>query len=50
MQDHLNRLDDDEYIKSLEDIKGNLNFQLNLASALIRLRITSSIAFVMISK
>ncbi|PKU53610.1 MULTISPECIES: flagellin lysine-N-methylase [Lysinibacillus] len=44
MQDYLNRLDNDEYIKSLEDIKGNLNFQLNLARALIRLRITSGIA------
>ncbi|MGE7695964.1 flagellin lysine-N-methylase [Lysinibacillus sp. NPDC094177] len=44
MQDYLNRLDNDEFIESLENIKGNLNFQLNLARALIRLRITSGIA------
>ncbi len=44
MQDYLNRLNNKEFIDSLKEIKGNLNFQLNLARALLRLRITSGIA------
>ncbi|MED3802742.1 flagellin lysine-N-methylase [Lysinibacillus xylanilyticus] len=44
MQDYLNRLNNDEFIESLKDIKGNLNFQLNLARALIRFRITGGIS------
>ena len=40
MQDYLSRLNNDEFIESLKDIKGNLNFQLNLARALIRFRIS----------
>ncbi|MFY0520164.1 flagellin lysine-N-methylase [Lysinibacillus sp. UGB7] len=43
MQDYLNCLNNDEFIESLKDIKGNLNFQLNLARALIRFRITGDI-------
>lgn len=43
MQDYLSRLNNDEFIDSIKDIKGNLHFQLNLARALIRLRITSGI-------
>ena len=44
MQDYLNRLNNDEFIESLKDIKGNQNFQLNLARALIRFRITGGIS------
>jgi len=42
MQDYLNRLNNDEFIESLKDIKGNLNFQLNLARALIRFRLADN--------
>ncbi|WP_409368020.1 flagellin lysine-N-methylase [Lysinibacillus sp. 38-6] len=43
MQEYLNRLNNDEFIESLKNIKGNLNFQLNLTRAFIRYRITSGI-------
>ncbi|MFJ7950817.1 flagellin lysine-N-methylase [Lysinibacillus sp. NPDC096418] len=41
MQDYLSRLDNQEFIASLKQIKGNLNFQLNLAKELIRYRISN---------
>ncbi|MGE7927658.1 hypothetical protein [Lysinibacillus xylanilyticus] len=44
MQDYLNRLNNNEFIEPLKDIKGNRNFQLNLARALIRFRITGGIS------
>ncbi|ATP39084.1 hypothetical protein CSE16_03060 [Solibacillus sp. R5-41] len=40
MQDYLNRLDNEEFIESLKQIKGNLNFQLNLTRVLISYRIS----------
>ncbi len=40
MQDYLNRLNNEEFIESLKQIKGNLNFQLNLTRVLINYRIS----------
>ncbi|MFJ3388332.1 flagellin lysine-N-methylase [Lysinibacillus sp. NPDC086135] len=40
MEDYLNRLDNEEFIESLKNIEGNLNFQLNLARDLIRYRMS----------
>lgn len=41
MEDYLNRLWNEEYINSLKNIEGNLNFQLNLARDLIRYRMST---------
>ncbi|MGR7908456.1 flagellin lysine-N-methylase [Lysinibacillus capsici] len=41
MEDYLNRLCNEEYINSLKNIEGNLNFQLNLARDLIRYRMST---------
>ncbi|UED80931.1 flagellin lysine-N-methylase [Lysinibacillus sp. CD3-6] len=40
MEDYLKRLDNDEFIESLKNVNGNLNFQLNLARDLIRYRMS----------
>jgi len=45
MQDYLARLDNEEYIASLKDIKGNLSFQVNLVQELIRYRLSTGGAF-----
>ncbi|QPQ37268.1 flagellin lysine-N-methylase [Lysinibacillus sp. JNUCC-52] len=41
MADYLNRLDNVEFIESLKNVEGNLNFQLNLARDLIRYRMSA---------
>ncbi|WP_431029193.1 flagellin lysine-N-methylase [Lysinibacillus sp. LZ02] len=43
MEDYLCRLDNEEFIESLKNIKRNLNFQLNLARDLIRYRMTGDV-------
>lgn len=45
MQDYLNRLDNEEFIESLKNIKGNLNFQVNLARELIRYRMSDGVTW-----
>jgi len=40
MQDYLNRLNNADFIMSLENIEGDIKFHLNLARALIHFRIT----------
>lgn len=40
MEDYLGRLDNLEYIESLQNIEGNLEFQINLARDLIRYRLS----------
>lgn len=40
MQDYLNRLDNETFIASLKNIKGNLNFKFNIARELIRYRMS----------
>lgn len=40
MKDYLNRLDDVEFIESLKNIDGNLNFQINITRGLIRYRLS----------
>ncbi|WP_285397580.1 flagellin lysine-N-methylase [Lysinibacillus sp. fls2-241-R2A-57] len=44
MQDYLNRLDNEKFIESLNNIQGNLNFQLTLARELIRYRMSDGSA------
>jgi lysine-N-methylase len=43
MQDYLNRLNNADFINSLENIEGDLKFHLNLAQALIHFRIAGDI-------
>lgn len=40
MRDYLNRLNNEEFIESLNNIQGNLNFQITLARELIRFRMS----------
>lgn len=43
IQDYLSRLDNEEFIASLKNVEGNLNFQLKLASDLIRFRMSDGV-------